>query len=129
MQNKPADNNINEIRKVVVVTGSGKNIGKAIAIEFGKAGYCVVINDFEQEEKLKSTAQEISQTIGDDNYNRVAYVVGDISEEQISISLIEETIKRFGRIDVLINNAAIAEKSGCEKVFKSNNINNNQYSC
>jgi glucose 1-dehydrogenase len=119
MQNKPADNNINEIRKVVVVTGSGKNIGKAIAIEFGKAGYCVMINDFEQEEKLKSTAQEISQTIGDDNYNRVAYVVGDISEEQISISLIEETIKRFGRIDVLINNAAIAEKKAAAK--KSSN--------
>jgi len=118
MPNK-RDNNNNEIRKVVVVTGSGKNIGKAIAIEFGKAGYCVMINDFEQEEKLKSTAREISQTIGDDSYNRVAYVVGDISEEQISISLIEETIKRFGRIDVLINNAAIAEKKAAAK--KSSN--------
>jgi glucose 1-dehydrogenase len=104
------NNNRGTRRKVVVVTGSGKGIGKAIAIEFAKSGYCVMINDFEQEEKLKSTAEEISEIIGEDHNNRIAYFVGDVSEEQISASLIEQTIKRFGRIDVLINNAAIAEK-------------------
>ena len=57
-----SDNN-NRRRRVVVVTGSGKGIGKAIAIEFAKAGYYVMINDFEEEEELKRTAEEISKQL------------------------------------------------------------------
>jgi glucose 1-dehydrogenase len=113
-----SDNNNNRRRRVVIVTGSGRGIGKAIAMEFAKAGYYVMMNDFEQEEELKRTAEEISKLVTDDkenNNNRVAYVVGDISQEQISISLIDETIKRFGRIDTLINNAEIAEKPTMKK--------------
>jgi glucose 1-dehydrogenase len=113
-----SNNNNNRRRRVVIVTGSGKGIGKAIAMEFAKAGYYVMMNDFEQEEELKSTAEEISKLVTDDkenNNNRVAYVVGDIAQEQISISLIDETIKRFGRIDTLINNAEIAEKPTMKK--------------
>jgi 3-oxoacyl-[acyl-carrier protein] reductase len=99
-----SDNNNNRRRRVVVVTGSGKGIGKAIAIEFAKAGYYVMINDFEEEEELKHTAKEISKIIDNDNSNnsKVAYVVGDVSEEQTAVALIEETVRRFGRIDALI---------------------------
>src|SRR5215216_1589660 len=92
-------------------------------MEFAKAGYYVMMNDFEQEEELKRTAEEISKLVTDDkdnNNNRVAYVVGDISQEQISMSLIEETIKRFGRIDILINNAEIAEKPTMKKKSTTN---------
>jgi glucose 1-dehydrogenase len=114
-----SDNSDNRKRRVVIVTGSGKGIGKAIAMEFAKAGYYVMINDFEKEEELKRTAEEISKTVSDDkdnnNNNKIAYFIGDISQEQISISLIEETIRRFGRIDVLINNAEIAEKPTMKK--------------
>jgi glucose 1-dehydrogenase len=113
-----SDNNNNRKRRVVIVTGSGKGIGKAIAMEFAKAGYYVMINDFEKEEELKRTAEEISKTVSDDkdnNNNKIAYFIGDISQERISISLIEETIRRFGRIDVLINNAEIAEKPTMKK--------------
>jgi glucose 1-dehydrogenase len=94
-----------------VVTGSGKGIGRAIATEFAKAGYCVMINDLEQEDQLKSTVKEISKIIGDgSSNNKIGYVVGDVSQEDVSVSLIDNTIRNFGRIDVLINNAGIAEK-------------------
>ncbi len=123
MSGKSDDNN-NRKRRVVIVTGSGKGIGKAIATEFAKAGYYVMINDFEKEEELKRTAKEISKLVADDNKNdnnRVTYVIGDISQEQISISLIEETIKRFGRIDVLINNSEIAKKPTTKKTTPTSN--------
>jgi NAD(P)-dependent dehydrogenase (short-subunit alcohol dehydrogenase family) len=76
-----------------------------------------MINDFEEEEGLKHTAKEISKIIDDDNSNnsKVAYVVGDVSEEQTAVALIEETVRRFGRIDALINNAAISEKASTTK--------------
>jgi glucose 1-dehydrogenase len=111
MPDKYDDNN--KRKKVVVITGSGKGIGRTIATEFAKAGYYVMINDLEQEEELKHTAKEISKIIDDNNNNsnnKVAYVVGDVSEEQTAVALIEETVRRFGRIDALINNAAISEK-------------------
>jgi glucose 1-dehydrogenase len=108
--------NNNKRKRVLVITGSGKGIGRTIATEFAKAGYYVMINDLEQEEELKHTAKEISKIIDDNNNDsKVAYVVGDVSEEQTAVALIEETIRRFGRIDVLINNAAISEKASTTK--------------
>lgn len=108
--------NNNKRKKVLVITGSGKGVGRTIATEFAKTGYYVMINDLEQEEELKHTAKEISKIIDDNNNDsKVAYVVGDVSEEQTAVALIEETIRRFGRIDVLINNAAISEKASTTK--------------
>jgi 3-oxoacyl-[acyl-carrier protein] reductase len=104
------EDNESHRNKVVVVTGSGKGIGKIIATEFAKSGYCVMINDLEQVDELKYAAEEISKEIGDDNNNKVAYVVGDVSQEKIAITLIGETVRRFGRIDTLVNTAAISEK-------------------
>ena len=108
--------NNNKRKRVLVITGSGKGVGRTIATEFAKAGYYVMINDLEQEEELKHTAKEISKIIDDNNNDsKVAYVVGDVSEEPTAVALIEETVRRFGRIDVLINNAAISEKGSSTK--------------
>jgi glucose 1-dehydrogenase len=105
---------MNEVRnysnkeRVAVVTGSSKGIGKAIAMEFAKAGYSVVINA-RNEEELKQAAEDISKSVKYDG--KVVSIAGDISQEPVCISLIEGAVKQFGRIDVLINNAGIGGES------------------
>ena len=98
----------NNGRRVAVVTGSSKGIGKAIAMEFANAGYSLIINA-RNEEELKQAAKDISNSIKD--AGRIVSIPGDISQESVCISLIESTVKRFGRIDVLVNNAGIGGES------------------
>jgi glucose 1-dehydrogenase len=101
-------NNSNNNGKVAVITGSSKGIGKAIAMEFAKAGYSIVLNA-RNEMELKQSANDISKSIRESS--RVISIPGDISQEQACISLIEGTIKQFGRIDVMVNNAGISGES------------------
>ncbi|MFL6475674.1 MAG: SDR family NAD(P)-dependent oxidoreductase [Nitrososphaera sp.] len=95
----------NKPRRVAVVTGSSKGIGKAIAIEFAKAGYNIVLNARDEHE-LSKAANDVEQTLGGIQ-ERVTYLAGDISQESACSSLIDHTMKIFGRIDVLVNNAGI----------------------
>jgi glucose 1-dehydrogenase len=96
-------------QKVAVITGSSKGIGKAIAFEFAKEGYKLVLNARDEDELIEAV-NDVKKTIGATE-ERVTYSVGDISQENICISLIEHTIKVFGRIDVLVNNAGIGGAS------------------
>jgi glucose 1-dehydrogenase len=98
----------NNQKRVVVITGSSRGIGKAIAKEFAKNNYSVLLNARDEKELIE-TVQEIKNEISDPN--QVAYLTGDISEEKICISLIEEAINKFGRINVLVNNAGISGPS------------------
>jgi glucose 1-dehydrogenase len=109
-------------KKVVVITRAANGIGKSIAIEFARAGYVLMINDIVERE-LKQTVRDIlsslSQKIIPKHMNNnainqnshISYFAGDISKEEVSISLMEETIKKFGTIDVLITNATISQQS------------------
>jgi glucose 1-dehydrogenase len=98
----------NNSERVAVVTGSSKGIGKAIATEFANAGYSIVINA-RNEEELKRAAEDISKSIKDGG--KVISIPGDISQEDLCISLIDSAVKQFGRIDVLVNNAGIGGES------------------
>lgn len=94
----------NSSKRVAVVTGSCKSVGQAIALEFAKEGYCVAINGLDKpalDDAAKNIAREIS---GKDEDSRIISFVGDISSEEIAESLVEQTIRKYGRIDVLINN-------------------------
>lgn len=90
--------------RVAVITGASRGFGKAIAEEFAKAGYHILMNS-QDEQDLKIAAQDISNLI--DNDNKIAYLAGDISDENFCELLMDEAIKRFGSIDVLINNGKI----------------------
>ncbi|MDQ3872767.1 MAG: glucose 1-dehydrogenase [Thermoproteota archaeon] len=106
-----SNNSYKMSHRVAVVTGSSKGIGKAIALEFVKQGYSVVLNARDQEQ-LQEAANDIGKATGNDE-KRVTYLAGDISKERTCTSLIEHTMNTFGRIDVLVNNAGIggAQKS------------------
>lgn len=116
---KKSNGNNGNHDKVAVVTGSSRGIGKAIAREFARNGYCVVLNS-RDEEYLNRAAQEIAKEIGNDQM--IHYIAGDVSQENICRSLIQAAIKRFGRVDVLVNNAGI---SGDSK--KINEISTNDW--
>ena len=116
-------------KKVVVITRAANGIGKSIAIEFARAGYILMINDIVERE-LKQTVRDIlsslSQKIIPKHINNnainqnshISYFAGDISKEEVSISLMEETIKKFGTIDVLITNATISQQSIASQLYE-----------
>jgi NAD(P)-dependent dehydrogenase (short-subunit alcohol dehydrogenase family) len=82
--------------KVVMITGAGRGIGRALAI-----GFC---NDGAQVVGFGRTEQDLSETANQCNGN-MQYVVGDITREQDVDYLLSETLQRYGRVDILINNA------------------------
>jgi NAD(P)-dependent dehydrogenase (short-subunit alcohol dehydrogenase family) len=85
-------------QKVAVITGSGSGIGRACAIEFAREGALVVIADID-DAKAQSTAKMIG--------GKTIAVRTDVSDPKSVSLLTEKTIEAFGRVDVLVNNAAI----------------------
>lgn len=88
--------------KAIIVTGSSKGIGKEIAILLGKNGASVVVNYSNSEEEARKTAETIKM-----NGGSAITVKADVSKKSEVTHLFEETIKAFGKIDVLVNNAGI----------------------
>jgi 3-oxoacyl-[acyl-carrier protein] reductase len=89
-------------RQVAVVTGSARNIGKAIAIEFAKSGVDVVLNGRTASNDLIEVQEEIS-LLG----ASALICTADISTELGAKEIMEATMNHFGRIDILVNNAAL----------------------
>ena len=87
--------------KVVVITGAGSGIGRACALEFAKAGATVVVADINLQ-GAQDTVEQIKAIDG----NAVA-VKTDVSQPESVIQLVELTIKKYSKINALINNAAI----------------------
>ena len=87
--------------KVAIVTGGGAGIGNAVASEFAKEGARVVIAEL-REEKGKETAESIRKLTG----AQVLAVRTDVRIEDDVKRVVAETVKAFGRIDILVNNAA-----------------------
>jgi meso-butanediol dehydrogenase / (S,S)-butanediol dehydrogenase / diacetyl reductase len=88
------------IDKVVIVTGAGSGIGAATAKRFLSEGAAVVLNG-RRKDKLEATAQGSPS-------DKILIDSGDISSREYVFQLVEHTVKKFGRIDVLVNNAAIS---------------------
>ncbi|CEG22649.1 Gluconate 5-dehydrogenase [Planococcus massiliensis] len=89
--------------KTAIVTGAGKGIGKAIAIAVAEAGANVMLVA-RTEADLIAVKQEI-------NNGRTDYVAADITSREQIQQAVEKTVDRFGRIDVLVNNAGMNIRS------------------
>lgn len=92
------------MKKVVLITGASRGIGKATAIEFAKKGYNVVIN-YVSDDKAAFDLKEFLVK----NYDvDVLTIKADVSKEAEVKAMVEKVINYFGKIDALVNNAGIA---------------------
>ena len=105
-----ADNN--ELAgKVAIVTGAGRNIGRAIALTLANAGASVMVNVRANQAEADSVVREIEAAGG-----KAASVLGDIADEKTAAALAETALKRFGRIDILVNNAALRREKPIDEM-------------
>jgi len=88
--------------KVAIVTGAGKGLGRAFAVDLAKQGTKVVVVTRKDVEGLKKTYEQIEAIGGEALWLQV-----DVSRTDDLDRMVAETIKMFGRIDILVNNAAL----------------------
>ena len=93
---------INLEGKVALVTGSSRNIGRAIALEYGRQGASVVINARTSAEEAESTAKEV-EALG----VKTISVLADVSDENQVRAMLKQVLDEFGRIDILVNNTGL----------------------
>ena len=88
--------------RVAVVTGSGRNIGRAIALELAGAGAAVMVNARTSAAEAEEVADEIRKAGG-----RAAVTRADVADPGAAAALIAAAVESFGRLDILVNNAAV----------------------
>ena len=88
--------------KVAIVSGAGRNIGRAIALALADAGAAVVINVRSNKAEADKVAGEIESAGG-----QAVAVLGDVADPQTAEALASAALKAFGRLDILVNNAAL----------------------
>lgn len=96
--------------KVVIITGGSSGIGKALAEVFGRSGSKIMITGRKQESLDEAIAELRDKGI------EVIGFQSDVSREEDNKKMAEEALKRYGRIDVLINNAGISMRALFEDV-------------
>ncbi|TDQ25752.1 SDR family NAD(P)-dependent oxidoreductase [Tenacibaculum caenipelagi] len=101
--------------KTVIITGGTAGIGKATALKFAENGYNIVTTS-RSNEKAKKFLDEFKQA----GYEATVYNVDVTKEEQVE-KLISDTVEKYGSVDVLVNNSAIA---GEPKIFAQTSKNN-----
>ncbi|MDN5697980.1 MAG: SDR family NAD(P)-dependent oxidoreductase, partial [Rubrobacter sp.] len=97
---------------VVVVTGAGRGLGRTIAEELGSQGATVVVNYANS----KGPAEEVVSSLQQSGSKDSMAVQADVSDPKEAASLIEQTVERFGRVDVLVNNAGITRDKTMKKL-------------
>lgn len=110
--------------KVAIITGGDSGIGKAVAIAYANQGANIVIVYLNENSDAEET-KKIIDTIG----RKCTLIAGDIGDSNFCDSVLEKTIQEFGKIDILVNNAAVQfectdlkqlTNENFDKTFKTN---------
>ncbi len=96
---------------VVVITGASRGLGKAIALKYGREGWSVLINYIEQKKAAEAVAEKVRSLDG-----KAELYQADVSKIEDVKNMIDAAMKKWGRIDVLINNAGITRDSLLTKI-------------
>lgn len=99
--------------KVTIITGAGQGIGRTTALRFARDGAKVAVVEI-NEETGKSTADEIDKQGGE-----ALFVKADVSDHADAARMVQTVHERFGRIDVLINNAGILRDAQLHKMTEA----------
>lgn len=91
-----------QIKKVALITGGSRGIGKEIAKKFAMNGYNLVINYVSENTNLDKLKEEFEET-------EVLFVKTDVTNYESCENMVKQAIEKFGKIDVLVNNAGITK--------------------
>lgn len=90
--------------KVAIITGGGRGIGQAGALEFAREGASVVISDIAEHDEVKDTLVQIEALGG-----KGIFVQADVGDEDQVIFLVDHTVETFGQVDILVNCAGASD--------------------
>jgi NAD(P)-dependent dehydrogenase (short-subunit alcohol dehydrogenase family) len=88
--------------KAAIITGADSGIGRAVAIAFAREGADVLISYLDEHQDAEETARWVEQA-----GRKAVRAAGDIAEEQHCKNLVQQALREFGRLDILVNNAAM----------------------
>ena len=97
-------------KKVVILTGAGGGIGRAIAVKLAQAGMDLVLLGGNHLDKLETTRQEVEK------FSTCLVLPGDLTDLEFLSAGVKAAHDHFGRIDILINNAGVAQSTPFENV-------------
>jgi 3-oxoacyl-[acyl-carrier protein] reductase len=97
--------------RVAIVTGSARNIGRAIVLELAAAGAAVVVNARSDRPGAEQVAAEITAKGG-----RALAHLADVADEAAVRGMVETGVERFGRVDILDNNAAVRREAAIDDI-------------
>jgi 3-oxoacyl-[acyl-carrier protein] reductase len=97
--------------KAAIVTGAGRNIGRAIAHQLAAAGAAVVVNVRSNKAEADAVVREIEAAGG-----KAIGVLGDVADPKTATALADAAIKTFDRIDILVNNAALRREKPIDEM-------------
>jgi 3-oxoacyl-[acyl-carrier protein] reductase len=95
--------------RVAVVTGAGRNIGRMIALELAAAGAAIVVNGRSNRDEVRGVARKIEEKGG-----RALAWLADVADAEAVEGMMTAAVERFGRIDILVNNAALRREQPFE---------------
>jgi 3-oxoacyl-[acyl-carrier protein] reductase len=97
--------------RVALVTGAGRNIGRAIALTLADAGAAIVVNARQSREEADATVAEIVKRGG-----KAMAALADVSNPDQVARMVESAHKQFGRLDILVNNAAVRREAPIDQI-------------